>query len=309
MRNAKSWPRISIVTPSFNQGRYIEGTIRSVLLQGYPNLEYILIDGGSNDGSLEIIRKYEPWLAYWVSEKDRGQADALEKGFNKARGELFGWINSDDLLAPSALRVVAEAHTNNPHLGIYAGIVQNFDESGQIREVVRQREISFLNLLLPLYETRPNWHQPGIFFTSELYRKSGGINPKYFYRMDYDLLLRMLDAGGTVSYIDKALAYFQVHGLSKTGRLTYAFVEGLMKETYEAASPFIAKLPPDYREKFRIQYVDNLLHAAFFGLVSARPMAAANCLSQAARRGRLSFYRALLGIIARGLLGRIRGLL
>src|SRR5947207_6789592 len=103
-----SWPRISIVTPSFNQGQFIEETIRSVLLQGYPNLEYIIIDGGSTDNTVGVIKKYEPWLAYWVSEKDRGQCDAINKGFARATGDIFAWLCSDDVYAPGALRRIAE---------------------------------------------------------------------------------------------------------------------------------------------------------------------------------------------------------
>ena len=98
------WPRISIVTPSYNQGQFIEETIRSVLLQGYPNLEYIIIDGGSTDNSVEIIRKYEPWLTYWVSQPDKGQTDAIQKGFNLSTGVVWNWLNSDDLLEPNALQ-------------------------------------------------------------------------------------------------------------------------------------------------------------------------------------------------------------
>jgi glycosyltransferase involved in cell wall biosynthesis len=97
------WPKITIVTPSFNQGRFIEETIRSVLLQGYPNLEYIIIDGGSTDDSIDIIKKYEKWLSYWVSEKDEGQAHAINKGIDMATGQWFNWINSDDMLLPNAL--------------------------------------------------------------------------------------------------------------------------------------------------------------------------------------------------------------
>ena len=104
-----SWPRISIVTPSYNQGHYLEETIRSVLLQGYPNLEYIVIDGGSQDNSLEIIQKYQPWIAYWHSQPDRGQADALNQGFARATGEICAYLNSDDLFLPNTLFSVAIA--------------------------------------------------------------------------------------------------------------------------------------------------------------------------------------------------------
>lgn len=101
MPDGKPWPKISIVTPSFNQGQYIEETIRSILLQGYPNLEYIVIDGGSTDGAVDVIRKYEKWLTYWVSEPDKGQADAINKGLERCTGEIFNWINSDDILLPN----------------------------------------------------------------------------------------------------------------------------------------------------------------------------------------------------------------
>lgn len=103
MPDGGEWPRISIVTPNYNYGQFIEETIRSVLLQGYPNLEYIVIDGGSTDDSVEIIKKYEPWLSYWVSEKDRGQANAINKGISIATGEWFNWLNSDDILLNNAL--------------------------------------------------------------------------------------------------------------------------------------------------------------------------------------------------------------
>jgi len=96
--DGSDWPKISIVTPNYNYGHFIEETIRSVLLQGYPNLDYIIVDGGSTDNSVEIIKKYEPWLTYWVSETDKGQVDAINKGFTKATGEIYAWLNSDDLL-------------------------------------------------------------------------------------------------------------------------------------------------------------------------------------------------------------------
>ena len=128
-------PRISIVTPSYNQGRFIEETIQSVLGQGYPNVEYIIIDGGSTDNTVEIIRKYAKHLTYWVSEPDRGQSHAINKGLARCTGDLFGWINSDDVLMPGALEVVAEAWRRRPGR-IISGATSIFDEHGQ-RSLVR----------------------------------------------------------------------------------------------------------------------------------------------------------------------------
>ncbi len=114
MFDGSPWPRVSIVTPSYNQAQFIEETIRSVLLQGYPNLEYIIIDGGSTDGSVEIIKKYEPWLAYWVSERDRGQSHAINKGWQRSTGEILAWLNSDDLYTASSVGKAVDALQANP---------------------------------------------------------------------------------------------------------------------------------------------------------------------------------------------------
>ena len=309
--NGRPWPRISIVTASYNQGRFIEETIRSVLLQGYPDLEYIVIDGGSGDSSVDILRKYEQWLAYWVSESDRGQADALKKGFGRARGELFGWVNSDDLLAPCALQVVADAYVRHPLFWLYAGTVENFEDGyfGEDHEVTRQCNISFMNLLLPAdIRMRPTWHQPGIFFTSDIYRKSGGISPNYYYRMDYDLLLRMLDSGGRVCYLNESLAYFRKHPLSKTCTSHAYFAHG-MRETYEIASKYIDRLSEKDRARLRSQYLEGLWHGVYLGLIDAHLRGAGMCLRLVLSVGRLGVYRALLQFIVHGTFARFKHLL
>jgi len=132
LRKDPSYPKISVVTPSYNQAEFLERTILSVLNQNYPNLEYIIIDGGSTDGSVEIIKKYEKYLAYWVSEKDRGQAHALNKGFEKSTGDLIGWQNSDDIYLPGAFFKVAEAYKKKPNYDVYFGSVYFVDRDDKI---------------------------------------------------------------------------------------------------------------------------------------------------------------------------------
>src|SRR5262245_4883167 len=124
------WPRISIVTPSYNQCEFIEETLRSVLLQGYPDLEYIVIDGGSTDGAVDIIRKYAPWLTHWVSEPDRGQAHAINKGFDFASGLVLNWLNSDDVFAPEALGHVGELFATEWCCDTLAGFSEIRSEDG-----------------------------------------------------------------------------------------------------------------------------------------------------------------------------------
>ncbi|MEH1863695.1 MAG: glycosyltransferase family 2 protein [Nostoc sp.] len=135
MPDGSEWPKISIVTPNYNYGRFIEETIRSVLLQGYPNLEYIILDGGSTDDSIEIIKKYDKWLTYWVSEKDNGQASAINKGIELATGKWFNWLNSDDILLRNALKNLAEISKLVDNVKWISGMRLEMDEAGSFAEV------------------------------------------------------------------------------------------------------------------------------------------------------------------------------
>lgn len=183
-----NYPRISIVTPSFNQGKYLEKTILSVLEQGYPNLEYIIIDGGSTDESVEIIRKYADRLTYWVSEPDRGQSHAINKGFERATGDIFGWLNSDDFLYPGALHEVSQFFDNNPGLMVLVGGGDYLDEAGEliVRTIPPKVDLE------ALYSWFDNYFwQPSTFIHRRAWEASGSLDESLNFAMDFDLWLRI----------------------------------------------------------------------------------------------------------------------
>jgi len=214
MPDGRPWPRISIVTPSFNQGQYIEETIRSVLLQGYPDLEYIVIDGGSTDESVEIIRKYEPWLAYWVSEKDRGQSHAINKGFERCTGEIVNWLCSDDLLAPGALAAVACVLPCGESAWLVGASVE-FEGDDPLSGTPDTRRPTADEML---YDFR-TFPQPSTFWTRQLWEAAGPVlealgGEEMFFAMDYELWLRMRTIMEP-EFIDAVLSYARVHSAQK----------------------------------------------------------------------------------------------
>jgi glycosyltransferase involved in cell wall biosynthesis len=185
-------PKISIVTPSYNHGKYLEETILSVLDQDYPNLEYLVIDGGSTDGSLEIIRKYEKFLTYWASEPDNGMYDALQKGFSRSSGELMGWINSDDKLHVKSLFTLAEVFSRFKHVNWVQGIPNVIDEKGRIVFVSPHAEINKSFFYQKKHErSRRYIQQESTFWRRSLWEKAGGcLSEQYRYAGDFELWMR-----------------------------------------------------------------------------------------------------------------------
>ncbi|HET8541889.1 MAG TPA: glycosyltransferase family 2 protein [Anaeromyxobacter sp.] len=206
-------PAVSIVTPSYNQAAFVEATIRSVLLQGYPRLEYVVVDGGSTDGAAEVIRKYAPWLASWTSEKDRGQGDAINKGLARSTGEVLAWLNSDDRLLPGALAGVARARRRSPGAAAWVGQVRSVNPDGKLIYLQVPRGLT--------REALADWghagqiSQPGCFFARWAAERAGPLDERYHLVLDVELWLRLAAQGELVG-VDEAWAEETIHPAAKT---------------------------------------------------------------------------------------------
>ena len=225
------WPRISIVTPSFNQAEFLERTILSIHNQMYPNLEHIVIDGGSTDDSTRILKKYENRLAYWHSRPDNGQCDAINQGAGKATGLFMTWINSDDLLLPGALYRIGGLIRQHPEADLFYGNQVEVDESDQVTK--RVYTINF-DLRDFLYEINIIINQQSAFWKVELYQELNGLSD-CAYAMDYDLFYRMISKGINWHRIDDFLSAFRMYPESLTGsgevmRSRSATVDGIFEQ-------------------------------------------------------------------------------
>jgi len=206
-------PRISIVTPSLNQARYIRHAVRSVLLQEYPNLEYMIFDGGSTDATLRVVAPYLDRLAHFQRAPDKGQSDAIASGFERSSGQIMGWLNSDDMLAPGALAFVANYFAGHPEVDALYSHRCIVDESSRVRGYwILPRHH---NYLMRRWDMIP---QETCFWRRSLFEKAGNLNRSYHFALDYDLFLRFM-AHGHFARVDRFLGAFRKHKEAKTPRL------------------------------------------------------------------------------------------
>jgi len=248
-------PKISIITPSYNQGKFIEKTITSVLNQNYPNLEYIIIDGGSSDETIEIIKRYEHQLTYWISEKDNGQGDAINKGLKKASGEIVAWLNSDDWYEKNALHKVAAFWEKNKSFDILQGEARfYFDNNEDVNFTTSYNEGASLERLLKYWRSDKDCNppQPSVFIRGTLFKELGQLDTHYHYAMDYDLWLKTLTAGYKFSYIAELLSNYRFHDSSKSG--AEVDFKHFHKEWHEVFQKNIIKIPFWSRLKYYWSY-------------------------------------------------------
>lgn len=226
-------PRASIVTPSYNQAEYLEETINSVLSQEYPNLEYIIIDGGSTDGSVDIIKKYERFLRYWVSEPDEGQSHAINKGWQRATGDIIAYLNSDDLYLPGTIAASVEQLRKHPETDLIYGNATHIDTAGKLLHRARPGPFSLDRLLHSCFIP-----QPAVFMRRSLYERVGPLSQSINFTMDYEYWLRACLLTIPL-WLNRFTAAMRYHPLSKSSSSLgsflaeeMAFLEPLVREGY-----------------------------------------------------------------------------
>jgi glycosyltransferase involved in cell wall biosynthesis len=207
-------PLVSIITPSFNQAHFLSETIQSVLSQDYPALEYIIVDGGSTDGSVEIIKQSADKLAWWISEPDQGQTDAINKGFAHAHGEIFAWLNSDDTYQPGAITQAEESLLSHPEAALVYADANLIDDQGNIIGRFPSRQTDLPRLL----QGSVHIPQQTTFFWSRFWKQVGPLDPSFHFAMDYDLWVRLAKLAPLI-YIPQLWANFRLHGEGKSATM------------------------------------------------------------------------------------------
>lgn len=277
-------PTVTVVTPSYNQAQFLEETILSVLSQDYPKIEYIIIDGGSTDGSVEIIRRYQDRLAFWASEVDRGQSHAINKGLQRASGGILAWLNSDDVYCPGAVRAAVDYFKSQPDVTLLYGRVELIYSDGTVALPFPWEDFDVQACVVHHSNPIP---QPAAFFRRDAVQRVGLLDERLHYSMDWDYWIRIALAGLKVSKIPHTLARMRLHSASKT-------VKGLIEREEQMVawvnSFFSQPLPPEIAALERRSHSMALLglarqHFYHHHYASAR---------QAVRKGIMQYPRILL---------------
>ncbi|HEY6191517.1 MAG TPA: glycosyltransferase family 2 protein [Bacteroidota bacterium] len=234
-------PKISVVTPSFNQAGFLEQNIQSVLDQHYPDVEHIIIDGGSTDGTLDILKKHSHLC--WVSEPDRGQTHALNKGFERATGDIIGWLNSDDTYFPDIFRMVA-SQFEDPKVMVLCGDGFEIDENGKQTHPMLSRATD-PEVLIKYWKWRYEYLQPAFFFRRTVFDEVGFLEESLYYVMDYDFFIR-LGLRYPMTYLPKPLANLRLHSTSKTGTNIRKIIPGYILEMHKVSRRYWGR-PTEFR--------------------------------------------------------------
>ena len=235
-------PLVSIITPSFNQASFLEETITSVLTQDYPRIEYIIVDGGSTDGSVAVIQKYADRLAYWESVKDKGQTDAINKGFNRASGDILAWINSDDTYNPKAVGEAVKFLIEHPEIAMVYADCNFINEHGEIIGKFASRQTDYAKL------RRGYVHIPQqtMFFRSTYWKQLGPLDPSFYFAMDYDLWVRIAKQAPIQYLSGKTWANFRIHTSSKTNVNDERGWQEMLRVHYRDGGSFFAPIVAKY---------------------------------------------------------------
>jgi glycosyltransferase involved in cell wall biosynthesis len=265
----QSYPRISIVTPSYNDAAYLEETILSVVTQGYPNLEYIVMDGGSTDGSVEVIKKYADRISYWVSEKDNGMYDAIQKGFERTTGEIMGWINSDDKLHEGSLFTAAQIFHEFSIVNWIQGHPNGIDEKGRIVSVFSWPDLNKLYFYKKKRNKRKYIQQESTLWRRSLWEKAGAhVSVKYKYAGDFELWMRFFQ----FDRIFNINAFIGSFRLSGAGQASIDHFDEYVKETYRILEeyPLTNKDREKLRAMERYEYLEFMMNR-FFRIFKIKP--------------------------------------
>ncbi len=287
---ASTLPRISVVTPSYMQAEYLEETIRSVLLQGYPNLEYFILDGGSKDGSADIIQRYQPWLAGWRSSRDDGQSATINEGWKQATGDIIAWINSDDTYHPNALLTAGETFSKSTEVRWLGGIVDDCHADGRF---LKRHLPAGANLTESLGRRAPGYHQPGMFWRRAVLDQIGYLDSSLNYVFVHEFWVRSAMAGLQMTVLNQPIANFRLHSMSKTVSRHPLFLE----EDWKVFRRHAPKLAPEEQKAAKAwleDYEADRLLTTIYGMLSEgqrgkaiRHLAARACLLKLLRPRKL----------------------